>query len=349
MSEAIRQQGRGESEAAEPRTAVRVAAVIVTHNRLSLLRGCLAAIHAQEPRPDRIVVVDNGSSDGTAEWLAEQQRRIPELLVVRQANVGSAGAYHTAFDTALRLGARWIWSTDDDGIPAPGALAELLRQGERHGLDMVGPMVVAAEDRDDLAFSMQGHSTAASFTAAAEDGIVPGAIALFNGTLLNRRVFERIGNIKREMFIWGDEWEFTLRARRAGLKDGTAVHALHVHPRNRRTQRPLAGGLLGTVEEMPANRAPFFFRNMGYIHATYEPESIRRMMVKYTLYFLLHRRCDLAGLRGFWSNYRAGLHDRYPDDLMALAAKRPIAVNGAVNGAADSPASLPGAISGERA
>ena len=328
-----------------PESVIRVAAVIVTHNRLSLLRGCLEAVHAQDPRPDRIVVVDNGSSDGTAEWLAEQQRLIPGLLVVRQANVGSAGAYHTAFDTALRLGARWIWSTDDDGVPAPGALAELLHQGERHGLDLVGPMVVAAEDPADLAFAMQGHSRTETFTAAAVDGIVPGAIALFNGTLLNRRVFERIGNIKREMFIWGDEWEFTLRARRAGLKDGTAVRARHVHPRNRRTQRPLAGGLLGTVEEMPANRAPFFFRNMGYIHATYEPGCIQRMMVKYTLYFLLHRRGDLAGLRGFWSNYRAGLHDRYPADLMALAAKRPISVDGGVDG----PGGLPGAISGERA
>jgi len=290
-----------------------VVAVVVTHNRLSLLRGCLVAIHGQEPRPDRIVVVDNGSSDGTAEWLAEQQQAIPELVVVRQPNVGSAGAYHTAFEAALRLGAEWIWSTDDDGIPIPGALAELLRQGERHDLDLVGPMVVAQEDQADLAFNLRGHSKVATFVAAARDGIVPGAIALFNGTMLRRRVFERIGNIKREMFIWGDEWEFTLRARRAGLKDGTAVHALHIHPRNRRTQRPLFGGMLGTVEEMPANRATYFFRNMGYIHATYEREAISRMMVKYTLYFLIHRRLDLKGLRGFWSDYRAGLRDQYPD------------------------------------
>ena len=305
---------------APPGAAAPVIAVVVTHNRLPLLRGCVAAIHAQVPRPGRIVVVDNGSTDGTAEWLAEQRERIPELIVVRQPNVGSAGAYHTAFETALRFGAEWIWSTDDDGIPAPGALAELLRQGERHDLDLVGPMVVAAEDQADLAFAMHGHTRAASFVASARDGIVPGAIALFNGTMLRRRVFERIGNVKREMFIWGDEWEFTLRARRAGLKDGTAVHARHVHPRNRRTQRPLAGGLLGTVEEMPANRTTYFFRNMGYIHATYEREAIARMMAKYTLYFLVHRRFDLKGLRGFWTDYRAGLRNRYPDDLRSAPA-----------------------------
>ncbi|WP_448203430.1 glycosyltransferase [Azospirillum sp. sgz302134] len=331
MSEGIRPHGghhgghQTGQQGGHKGSAAGVVAVIVTYNRLTLLRGCVAAVHAQEPRPGRIVVVDNGSTDGTAEWLAEQQRRIPELLVIRQANVGSAGAYHTGFDAALKLGARWVWSTDDDGIPAPGALGELLHQGERHNLDMVGPMVVAAEDPGDLAFNTHGFSKAATFAAAAEDGIVPGAIALFNGTLLNRRVFERIGNVKREMVIWGDEWEFTLRARRAGLKDGTAVNALHVHPRNRRTQRRLVGGLLGTVDEMPANRAPYFFRNMGYIHATYEREAISRMMVKYTLYFLLHRRGDLQGLRSFWSHYRAGLRDQYPDDLRATTAARPFA------------------------
>ena len=301
-----------------------VAAIVVTHNRLPLLPTCLAAIYRQNPRPDRIVVVDSGSSDGTPEWLAAQQEELGDtLVVVRQANCGSAGAYHTAFDTALGLGHRWVWSTDDDGIPQPGALAELLAQAERHRLDMVGPLVLAAEDKSTLAFPMQGTRDPGTLVAKASGGLAPDTIALFNGTLINRRVFERIGNVKREMFIWGDEYEFTLRARRAGLRDGTAVKALHVHPRNRRTQRPLAGGLLGTVEEMPANRAPFFFRNMGYIHATYEREAITRMMVKYTLYFLLHRRCDFRGLRGFWSNYRAGLRDQYPDDLMALTASRP--------------------------
>ncbi|WP_448202733.1 glycosyltransferase [Azospirillum sp. sgz302134] len=296
-----------------------VAAIVVTHNRLPLLPTCLAAIRAQEPRPDRIVVVDSGSSDGTPEWLAAQKEELGDLLVVvRQVNCGSAGAYHTAFETALALGHRWIWSTDDDGIPQPGALAELLAQAERHRLDMVGPMVLAAEDRSTLAFPMGGVRSPDALIAKARagngDGVVPDYIALFNGTLIGRTVFERIGNVKREMFIWGDEYEFMLRARRAGLTCGTAVRALHVHPAMTRTQHTLLGGRLGTVETMRADRAPHFFRNMGYIHANYEKAAvIPRMIAKYTAFYLLNR--DFKGLSVFLESYLAGLRDEYPEEL----------------------------------
>ncbi|WP_051140249.1 glycosyltransferase [Azospirillum brasilense] len=300
-----------------------VVAVVVTHNRLALLKTCLAAIHGQEPRPDRIVVVDNGSSDGTAEWLAEQRVVMPELLVVRQANIGSAGAYHTAFETALGFGARWIWSTDDDGIPQPGALAELLVQAKHHGLSMVGPLVLAAEDRSTLAFPMQGTRDPDSLMARAVDGLAPGTIALFNGTLIGRAVFERIGNVKREMFIWGDEYEFTLRARRAGLKVGTAVKALHIHPGMSRTEHKVLGGRLGTVETMRADRAPHFFRNMGYIHATYEKAGvIPRMIAKYTAHYLVNR--DFRGLRVFLDSYLSGLRDEYPEELKRPPVRLPL-------------------------
>ena len=300
---------------AQETSATDVVAIVVTHNRLPLLPTCVAAIRSQVPRPGRLVVVDSGSSDGTPEWLMAQKEELGDwLTVVRQANCGSAGAYHTAFDTALTLGAEWIWSTDDDGIPQPGALAELLAQAERHGLDLVGPLVLAAEDRTALAFPMKGTRSPDELKAMARDGLAPETIALFNGTLLHRRVFERIGNVKREMFIWGDEYEFTLRARRAGLKAGTAVNALHVHPGMSRTEHRVLGGRLGTVEEMRADRAPHYFRNMGYIHANYEKAvAIPRMIAKYTAHYVTKR--DWKGLGVFLESYLAGLRDEYPEEL----------------------------------
>ncbi len=292
-----------------------VVAIVVTHNRLPLLETCVAAILGQHPRPERLVVVDSGSGDGTPEWLAARTEKHGGVLaVVRQANCGSAGAYHTAFGTALGLGCRWVWSTDDDGIPQPDALAELLAQAERHGLDMVGPLVLAAEDRSTLAFPMQGIRDPDTLVARAVDGLVPGTIAPFNGTLIGRTVFERIGNVKREMFIWGDEYEFTLRARRAGMRVGTAVKAVHIHPGMSRTEHKVLGGRLGTVETMRADRAPHFFRNMGYIHANYEKAAvIPRMIAKYSAHYLLNR--DFRGLWVFLENYLSGLRDDYPEEL----------------------------------
>ena len=94
---------------AQETSATDVVAIVVTHNRLPLLPTCVAAIRSQVPRPGRLVVVDSGSNDGTPEWLMAQKEELGDwLTVVRQANCGSAGAYHTAFDTALALGAATV-------------------------------------------------------------------------------------------------------------------------------------------------------------------------------------------------------------------------------------------------
>lgn len=303
----------------KPAVAANVCAIIVTYNRLHMLTQCVDAIRAQVPRPDKIVVVDNSSTDGTGEWLAAQD----DLVVVRQANCGSAGAYHSAFATAMELGHAWIWCTDDDGIPEPGALAELLKQGEAHGLDMIGPAVVAPENHEELSFMPRGCQTVAELKALAKDGVVLDAISLFNGTLIRRRTFETIGNIKREMFIWGDEYEFMLRARKAGLKDGSAVNALHVHPRMGRKVKPVLGGLLGKVEEMPDGRAPHYFRNMGYIQSQYEPKSaVPRMIAKYTVHYLL--KGDLKRLKTFYRSYLPGVKNIYPEEQRRPIQRLPL-------------------------
>jgi rhamnopyranosyl-N-acetylglucosaminyl-diphospho-decaprenol beta-1,3/1,4-galactofuranosyltransferase len=62
-----------------------VAAAIVTHNRLELLKLSVRSLRTQARKPDEIIIVNNGSTDGTAEWLAEQEG----LFVVTQPKVMS--------------------------------------------------------------------------------------------------------------------------------------------------------------------------------------------------------------------------------------------------------------------
>ncbi len=67
-----------------------VAAVILTHNRLSLLKRCVAAVRAQTRPLDAIIVVDNASTDGTREWLAQES----DLKVITaQANLGGPAGF----------------------------------------------------------------------------------------------------------------------------------------------------------------------------------------------------------------------------------------------------------------
>ena len=63
----------------------KVIAVVVTYNRQSLLSECINALRSQTRRLDAILVVNNGSTDSTEEWLKKQS----DVFFVSQKNVGS--------------------------------------------------------------------------------------------------------------------------------------------------------------------------------------------------------------------------------------------------------------------
>src|SRR5947207_1705698 len=105
-------------------TAPRVCAVIVTYNRLGLLKDALAAVRHQSRRPDTIIVVDNGSSDGTGLWLAAQTDAA--FHVITQPNLGGSGGFYTGMLAAYETGADWLWCMDDDTIPDRDCLVQIL-------------------------------------------------------------------------------------------------------------------------------------------------------------------------------------------------------------------------------
>ena len=79
-----------------------ICAVVVTRDRLALLQQCIEALRAQTRRPDRVLVVDNASSDGTAAWLAGQA----DVETLRlEENLGGAGGFHAGLSRAHADGA----------------------------------------------------------------------------------------------------------------------------------------------------------------------------------------------------------------------------------------------------
>src|SRR3954466_6009822 len=97
---------------------------VVTHNRRELLVRCLEAIAAQTWPVDRLLVVDNASTDGTYERLADLALSAEYLRIER--NGGGAEGFHYAVRAGLDSGADWIWLMDDDCRPEPDALKRLL-------------------------------------------------------------------------------------------------------------------------------------------------------------------------------------------------------------------------------
>ena len=97
-----------------------VTAIVPTFNRQALLVQCLESLLNQTRRPDRILVVDDGSDDGTAEMVgARYAGRVDYLW---KENGGKASALNLAL---TGCDSDFIWICDDDDLAAPEACQAL--------------------------------------------------------------------------------------------------------------------------------------------------------------------------------------------------------------------------------
>ena len=99
-----------------------MAVAIVNANSGPLLRRALAALEKQSHRPERTIVIDNASVDGSSESLEEEFRGVD--VVRLEKNVGFAAANNLALGEASEVD--WIALLNPDAFPHPHWLEELL-------------------------------------------------------------------------------------------------------------------------------------------------------------------------------------------------------------------------------
>lgn len=210
------------------KTAPRIAAIIVTRNRLALLQECLNAVQTQTRLPDEILVIDNASDDGTRDWLASQAG----LTVLRQGNLGGAGGFHRGIKEAYCAGHDWFWCMDDDTIPNPDALEKLCAapgfQGDSAGfLGSIVRWTDGSLHRMNIVADHAGGGLS-WYDTVLRDKCVPCEISTFVSILVSRRAVARIGLPLKEFFIWSDDVEFTHRVSRHfpcfHVLDSVALH-----------------------------------------------------------------------------------------------------------------------------
>ncbi len=216
---------------------MKVLAAVVTHDRKALLSRCLDHLLGQSRKPDQILVINNGSTDGTGEML--QQRGIGSIT---QPNVGSAGGWARAIQYALDEGFDAVWLMDDDGFPERQALATLVPcladdvacvssivVREDDPAKFVFPFPMLNSRRLPVLFATKRKVAAVNeLQALAGDGTYDFA-HLFNGALVNIRAARAVGNVNADFFMYGDEVDYLIRLRKFGAVR-SVLNALHYHP-----------------------------------------------------------------------------------------------------------------------
>ncbi len=205
----------------------RVVAVVVTWNRRDLLQESLAALEDQSLPPSRVVVVDNASTDGTAELLSSSYADRDRYDVVSlTANTGGAGGFTAGIERALTHDPDLVWLLDDDTVPTPTAAEELVRawrsyRGSGSRPALLASKVVWTDGRDHPMNTPRPKPGASRAERLAADavGCVPIRSASFVSVMCDVAVVRRRGLPVADYFLWNDDFEYSTRLIRdnAGL------------------------------------------------------------------------------------------------------------------------------------
>jgi rhamnopyranosyl-N-acetylglucosaminyl-diphospho-decaprenol beta-1,3/1,4-galactofuranosyltransferase len=251
-----------------------VAIAVVTYNRADLLEGMLAGLAALDRPADAVIVIDNASTDHTPEVLARCP--LPGLQVHRTAdNLGGAGGFHLAVRTAYEQGFDRIWLMDDDVVPAPDCLSVLMAQDEACLMavreDTSGALVEKAAIRFDLRNPLAiKPKTRMVETAYGARAAMPERVELqnvaFEGFMVRREVIAEIGLPDPSYFIFYDDVDFALRARRAGHRIWAVRDAVLVRQLDFDQQHDLAGW-----------KGYYMYRNLFTVHLRYGENALVRL------------------------------------------------------------------------
>lgn len=191
----------------------RIAAVVVTYNRLQLLQECIAALKDQSSLPNEIVIINNGSTDGTADWLASQNN----ITVITQQNAGSSGGQYTGVKYAVDKNYDWVWCMDDDTIPTADALQAFV--SSEYFISSTSFLCSAVLWKDDTFHKMNRPLLiAGGYEETFHKDLKSSEIiyASFVSVLINTKAVITAGYPLKKMFIWFDDLEYTIRLRKFG-------------------------------------------------------------------------------------------------------------------------------------
>lgn len=217
-------------------SAFSLAVVVVTYNRRTQIEQTVARLLAESMT--HLVVVDNGSSDGSREWLATIEDPRFTLLTPEQ-NLGGAGGFELGLThVANVIDPDWVVVMDDDARPYPGAF-DAFRQADLTGWDGIAAAVyfpdgtICGMNRPILnpfaRFSVfietvrrGGNRAAFHLANPAYDDTETVAVdgASFVGLFLSRAGLKLAGVPDGRLFIYAEDGLYTLGLTQAGGRLG---------------------------------------------------------------------------------------------------------------------------------
>ena len=195
-----------------------VIAVIVTYNRLNLLKEAVEAVRSQTVSVAKTIVVNNGSTDGTKEWLLQQH----DLLVHNQENLGGSGGFYSGIKLAAGYAADWVWIMDDDTICRSDTLERLVEKVSILNKEKIGFIcskgvwIDGSPHLMNLVDMKPVVNKSMPFNKYDNHNMLLTAGCSFVSVLISMDAIKELGLPYKEFYIWGDDQEYTHRITKSG-------------------------------------------------------------------------------------------------------------------------------------
>jgi len=222
---------------------MKIAAVLVTFNRISCLKKALACYSAQTVPPEWVIVVDNHSTDGTGEFLKQWEKApdpFQKTVINLPCNMGGAGGFHAGMERAIQSDCDWVWVADDDAYPEKDALKALNDFSDCHPelMPSVSAMCGTIMDYDRQTICTGHHcreKKLLTFPVMCEVSAEEYQKEYFEldyisyvGTVFRKDALLQAGTAREDFFIYSDDWEHSMRIRKVGkilcIPDSVVLH-----------------------------------------------------------------------------------------------------------------------------
>jgi GT2 family glycosyltransferase len=295
-----------------------VSVVILNWNGLRYLERCLTSLQAQTFTDFEVILVDNGSTDGSVEWVRE---RFPDVrLICNESNVGFAAGNNQAIRASQ---AEYVVTLNNDTHVEPLWLGALV--GAAEGAPTVGmcasKMLFAdrpetinstgiSMDPVGIAWDRRGGEPDDAAYAEAETGPAEVFGPCAGAALYRRAMLDQIGLFDEGFFAYLEDVDLAWRARLAGWRCLTVPSArvYHVHSATGREGSPFKSRLLGrnkvwTIAKNYSSGRLALYLPLIILYDV--AASLYALVARRDVYALLGRLEGIKGLPGLWRRRRA--------------------------------------------
>lgn len=249
-----------------------VSTVIVNYNRAQMLLDCVSSVLGQNTAPAEVIVVDNASSDGSAEAVDEKFGERVRLIRLDE-NLGFAGGNNVGIRAAV---SDWVALINNDAVADPDWLCRMVRAADMDSDTGLVACRILRADRHQLidnvgvglwpdGMSRGAHHLFKDAEVQAPDVFIPSGCAV----LLRKQAFEEAGGFDESFFCYSEDTDLFVKIRLLGYKCVLADSAVVYH----------SGGTLGTISP---DKVFFVERNRIRVLVRYYPLHLILISPLYT-------------------------------------------------------------------